>query len=85
VAVHDAYEALIEELVQAIELRECGDADGDWSVASRIRQLEQELVEQHRFRPGRWLTTAATAARIGAADEGTYARLPSPVAAGSAR
>jgi hypothetical protein len=58
----DPYEELIEELVSAIELRECGDPDGrDWTVDSRIRRLEQALLEQHRWRPSRTAMTTGEA------------------------
>lgn len=47
----DPYEELLDELVAAIELRECGDPDGrDWSLDARIRRLEHRLMEQHRWR-----------------------------------
>ena len=40
---------VIEELVSAIELREGADPDcRDWTVETRIRNLERQLVEVHR-------------------------------------
>ena len=66
VVAADPYEELIEELVSAIELRECGDPDGrDWSVDTRIRRLEQALLEQHRWRPSRVALTTGNAASDG--------------------
>jgi hypothetical protein len=57
----ETFEDLLDELVGAIELRECGDPDGrDWSVEARIRRLEQRLLTEHRIRPGRALRVART-------------------------
>jgi hypothetical protein len=71
VTARDGYEDLIEELVGAIELRECGDPDGSpWAAASRIRRLEQQLLEEHRRRPGRWTSGDDLASRLAGRDEG---------------
>ena len=65
-AAADPYEELIQELVSAIELRECGDPDGrDWSVDTRIRRLEQALLEHHRWRPSRVTMATADGASAG--------------------
>lgn len=64
-AADDGYEALIEELVAAIELRETGDVDGvDATLDTRIRRLECELMTAHRMRPGRWRTADALLDRL---------------------
>ena len=66
--VPDPYEALLEELIHAIELRECGDPDGpDWATPARIRDLERRLLEEYRMRPGRWRSDAVAAQELAAA------------------
>jgi hypothetical protein len=43
---------LIDELVAAVEERECADPDGrDWRVEARIRRLERTLLETYRLLP----------------------------------
>ncbi|HET7725708.1 MAG TPA: hypothetical protein VFK54_00135 [Candidatus Limnocylindrales bacterium] len=42
-------DAVLEELVAAIEERDLGDPDAvDWSVGVRIRRLERDLVAAYR-------------------------------------
>jgi hypothetical protein len=45
-------ERLLDELVAAVDERECGDPDGrDWLVETRIRGIERTLLETYRLRP----------------------------------
>jgi hypothetical protein len=47
-------EHLLDELVAAVEERECGDPDSrDWQVETRIRRIERTLLESYRLRPRR--------------------------------
>jgi hypothetical protein len=68
VPVPDPYDATLEELIHAIELRECGDPDGaDWATPARIRDLERRLLEEYRMRPGRWRSETAGTRELAAA------------------
>jgi len=50
----ETLDELVDQLVAAIELRECGDPDGwDWTVDRNIRLLERMLLERHRHAAGR--------------------------------
>lgn len=48
----EAFDELLDELIGAIEERECADPDGrDWGVEARIRRLECQLLDRYRVRP----------------------------------